>query len=166
MPVSNFNIQVIICTILCIICFSTAVWADNQTNLRQKLFETDKTAALANFDSAQKQSCVKAFNSRYQSEYTLSNELAFNELLSLAAYDTLFWKGGGSSQRGLLFTAAVNNKSGVKAGNLVCYYAMTDHHMDFQSAYVMPLPTEKSVVASSANANNIHPSLINYSSKE
>lgn len=147
MPASNFNLQIIICTILCILSFSTAVWADNQSNLRQQLFEMDKGAALANFDSTQKQSCIKEFNSRYGAEYTLNDALAFNEPLSLAAYDKLFWKGGGSSQRGLLFTAAVS-KSGVKAGDLVCYYAMTDYHMDFQNAYVMPLQIEETVIAS------------------
>lgn len=155
MPISNFNIQVIICTILCILCFSTAVWADNQANLRQKLFEADKVAALASFDNAQKQSCIKAFNSRYGAKYSLSDKLAFNEPLSLAAYDTLFWKGGGSSPRGLLFTAAVNDRSGGKAGNLICYYSMTDSRMDFQSAYVLPLQIEETVVASNLNVTNL-----------
>ncbi len=163
---SNLNLQVIICTILCIICISSVSWAGNQSNLRQQLFEMDKAAALANFDNTQKKSCIKAFNSRYQSEYTLSNELAFNEQLSLDTYDKLFWKGDGSSQRGLLFTAAVDDKSGVKAGNLVCYYAMTDYHMDFQNAYVMPLQMEETVVASNANTNNIQKYLNNFSSKE
>ncbi len=163
---SNLNLQVIICTILCIICISSVSWAGNQSNLRQQLFEMDKAAALTNFDSAQKKSCIEAFNSRYGSKYALNDSLSFNEQLSLDTYDKLFWKGDGNLQRGLLFTASVTDKSGDEAGNLICYYAMTDYRMDFQNAYVMPLQMEETVVASNANTNNIQKSLNNFSSKE
>lgn len=141
--------------------FCSTAWADNDGGLRQKLFDKDKASALVDFDAVQKQACLKAFDSRYQSQYTLSDVLAFNEPLSLSAYDRLFWKGKGSVQRGLIFTGSVKDRSGVKAGSLVCYYATTDDRLDFQSAYVLPKEVR---VASSGN--RVVASLANLSSKE
>lgn len=122
-----------------LLCLGSPVWAAGEVPLRQKLFEADKSAALAGFDAAQKQACVKAFNARYQSQYTLSGALAFDEHMSLIAYDRLFWKGESSVQRGVIFDAAVNDKSGAMAGHVMCYYAITDYRLDFQSAYMLPL---------------------------
>lgn len=154
MRISILNLQIIICTILCIVSVSTIAWADNESSLRQQLFEMDKASALANFDKEQKQACIKAFNSRYESQYNLRDNLAFNEPMSLVAYDKLFWKGGGNLQRGLLFTAAVNDKAGAKAGNLICYYAIIDSRLDFQSAYMLPSQNKEAIFAA------------NFSSKE
>ena len=121
------------------LCISTAAWADNENNLRQKLYEIDKHTALTEFNDTQKQACLKAFTQRYQSQYNLQGELAFNEPLSMGTYDRLFWNGNGSLHRGLIFAGSVTNHSGDKAGSLVCYYAITDYRLDFQSAYVLPL---------------------------
>lgn len=131
-------------------------------SLRQKLFEMDKVAALADFDAGQKQACINAFRLRYPSQYTLHDSLAFNESLSLAAYDRLFWKGNGSSQRGLIFTGTVTDPSGAQAGNLLCYYAITDYRLDFQSAYVLPLRS-KGATAASSGKSDIQASLISVS---
>lgn len=120
----------------------SSVWAANETDLRQQLFQADKDTALTDFSKTKKHACIKAFTARYHSQYTISEALAFNEGLSRSAYDRLFWKGNGGLQRGLIFTAAVNDKSGTKAGNLVCYYATTNARLDFQSAYVMPLQAQ------------------------
>lgn len=125
-----------------------SAWAGNEGDLRQKLFEMDKARALSGFDAAQEQACIRAFGSRYQSRYALSGALAFDESLSLSAYDRLFWKGQGNLRRGVIFTASVSDSSGAKAGNLICYYATTDFRLDFQSAYVLPLPTQGMTVAS------------------
>jgi hypothetical protein len=135
------------------LCAPAPASADNDGGVRQKLFEMDKASALSGFNAAQKQACTNAFASRYQSQYTISDALKFNEQLSLAAYDRLFWKGKGSLQRGLLFTASVNDSSGAKAGSLVCYYAVTDNHLDFQSAYVLPVQIKTSEIASNVSAN-------------
>lgn len=153
---------ILFCTVLCI---GSSAWAGNESNLRQKLFEIDKAAALADFDTTQKEACIKAFNVRYQSQYTLSDALTFDEPLSMIAYDRLFWKGKGSLQRGLIFAGSVTDSSGVKAGNLLCYYATTDYRLDFQSAYVLPLQTEEAEVASNGNGT-VQASLITLSSKE
>jgi hypothetical protein len=153
--------QILFCAGLCI---GSPAWADNESNFRQKLFEMDKVAALADFDTTQKQACLKAFNLRYQSQYTLSGALTFDEPLSLGTYDRLFWKGEGSLHRGLIFTGSVTDRSGAKAGNLICYYATTNDRLDFQSAYVLPLKTKGKVVASNENSNQA--SLIIPSSKE
>lgn len=118
------------------LCIGLPAWADNDSNLRQKLFEMDKAAAIADFDAMQKQACINAFTARYQSRYSLNGDLTFNEPLSLEAYDRLFWKGKGNLRRGLLFTGYVTDKSQAKSGNLICYYAMTDNRLDFQSAYI------------------------------
>jgi hypothetical protein len=128
-------------------------WADTEANVRQKFFEMDKAAALSSFDTAHKQACIDAFHSRYQSQYVLSDALTLDEPLSLAAYDRLFWKGKGSLQRGLIFTASVNDRSGAKAGNLICYYATTDFHLDFQSAYMLPLQMKGMNIALSKEGN-------------
>lgn len=126
------------CVSLSCVSGGAAAWAADEGSLRQKLFEMDKAAALAGFDAMQKQACLKALHSRYQSRYTLSDALAFNEPLSLGAYDRLFWKGQGNVHRGLIFTGSVTDPSGARAGSVVCYYATTDDRLDFQSAYVMP----------------------------
>ena len=139
-------------TIFCAaLCASAPANAESDGGVRQKLFEMDKAYALSGFNATQKQACTNAFTSRYQSQYTISNELAFNEQLSLEAYDRLFWKGKGELQRGLLFTASVNDSAGVKAGSLICYYAVTDNHLDFQSAYVLPVQIKTSEIASNVS---------------
>jgi hypothetical protein len=142
----------------------SSAWAGDETNLRQKLFEMDKVAALVDFDTAQKQACVSAFSSRYQSRYALSGALTLNEPFSLAAYDRLFWKGEGSLRRGLIFVGSVTDHAGDKAGSLLCYYAITDYRLDFQSAYVLPLKPEESAAA--GGQGNTRSSLITLSSKE
>lgn len=129
---------------------SSPALAETESDLRQKLFETDKVAALADFNPVQKQACLKALDTRYQSHYRLSGALAFDERLSMAAYDRLFWKGDGNLQRGLIFTGAVEDQSGAKAGNVLCYYATTDYRLDFQSAYVLPLRAKNADMASNA----------------
>lgn len=141
----RFSFGFLLCAGLCI---GSPAWADNESDVRQKHFERDKAAALAGFDAVQKRACVKAFNARYESQYILSDALTFNEPLSLAAYDRLFWKGSGEARRGLVFTGAVVDKSGAKAGNLLCYYSTTDDRLDFQSAYVVPLLVKAAEVAS------------------
>jgi hypothetical protein len=130
-----------------------SAWADNESNVRQKFFEMDKAAALSSFDTTHQQACIDAFNSRYQSQYVLSDALVFDEPLSQVAYDRLFWKGKGNLNRGLIFTASVNDRSGAKAGNLICYYAITDFRLDFQSAYMLPLQMKRMNVASSGEGN-------------
>jgi hypothetical protein len=147
------------------LCISTPVLATNESTLQHKLFEIDKAAALAEFDTTQKQACLKAFNARYHSQYTFNDTLTFNESMSLGAYDRLYWKGKGNFQRGLIFTGSVTDPSGAKSGNLICYYATTDDRLDFQSAYVLPLQTTKAAVASNGNSNT-QASLITLSSKE
>ena len=147
------------------LCIGSPALANNENHLRQKLFEADKVAALADFDTTQKQACIKAFNTRYQSQYTLSSALNFDESLSLDAYDRLFWKGDGSLQRGLIFTGSVTDKSGLKAGNLICYYAITDYRLNFQSAYVLPVKTKDAAIAPKEKAA-VRTSLMTLSSKE
>lgn len=124
------------------LCLAYPAFAGSEPVLRQQLFESDKAAALAGFDAAQKQACLKAFDSRYQSHYTLIGALAFDEPLSQGVYDRLFWKGEGSLHRGLAFTGFVTDSAGAKAGKLVCYYATTDYRLDFQGAYLLPLPAQ------------------------
>jgi hypothetical protein len=143
----------IVSTILLCMGLCASARADNEGNGRQKFFEMDKAAALSSFNTAHKQDCIDAFNSRYQSQYVLKDALTLDEPLSLAAYDRLFWKGTGSLQRGLIFTASVNDRSGAKAGNLICYYAITDFHLDFQSAYLLPLQLKGMNMASSREGN-------------
>ncbi len=155
-------LQIFFCIILCI---GAPARADNQHDLRQKIFEMDKAAALADFDAAQKQACVQALNARYPSQYALSETLALNEAFSQAAYDRLFWKGEGNLQRGLLFTGSVTDQSGSKAGNLVCYYAITDYRLEFQSAYVLPLQAAKAKAASGVN-EDVPSSSITLASRE
>ncbi len=123
------------CTALCL---SAPAWADSESDMRQKLFEMDKVSAIAGFDANQQHACLQAFNARYASRYRVKDALAFNEPLSQGAYDRLFWKGEGSVHRGLIFTGVATDTAGVKAGNVVCYYATTDDHLDFQSAYMLP----------------------------
>ncbi len=151
-------------TLLCAaLCLSAPAFAD-ETNARQKLFDMDKDTALSSFDATQQQACLKAFNTRYKAEYTIDGTLAFDEPLSKVVYDRLFWKGQGNFQRGLIFAATVNDRTGSKAGNLMCYYSTTDSRLDFQSAYVLPVQMKQ---ASDTPAGNmIHASLVTLSSKE
>ena len=116
---------------------SAGAQADDGIDYRKKFFEMDKASALASFGKKHRQSCVETLQTRYQSGYALAGDVAFNEAYSLAAYDQLFWKGSGDARRGLIFTAPVNDTAGKDAGNLICYYAVTDGALDFQSAYVL-----------------------------
>ncbi len=145
------------------VCIGLPASADNEGGLRQKLFEMDKQAALASFDTSQQRACIEAFDSRYQSEYRLNGTLTLNEPLSRIAYDRLFWKGESSVQRGLIFDASVTDRSGSKAGKVICYYAVTDYRLDFQNAYMLPLPMKE---AASGGRSTIQASSINLLSKE
>lgn len=136
MPFSSRYLAVVFGLSLCAALPSWA--ASDESQRRQTLFEMDKTAALADFDSAQQQACLQAFRSRYSAHYTPSGALAFNEALSLIGYDRLFWKGERSSHRGLIFTGMVRDEAGTEAGHVLCYYAITDYRLAFQSAYMLP----------------------------
>lgn len=143
--VSSINVLYIVAIFFCLsFCIVTPSWAD----MRQELYKMDKNLAITGFNQAQKRACIKAFHARYPSQYTLNGDLAFDEPLTLATYDTLFWKGRGSFPRGLLFTAPVTDESGSQSGNLVCYYATTESRLDFQSAYVIPMRTEETPIVS------------------
>lgn len=141
MPISRFSLLTGFCIVLA---SASAGWAQN---VREKLFEQDKAAALADFNATQEKACVKELNRRYQSRYSLNDALSFNEPFSLAAYDNLFWKGKGGVQRGLIFTAPVADRAGGTGGKLICYYAMTDNRLDFQSAYVLPIQQDPAQTA-------------------
>ena len=101
---------------------------------------------------------MKAFDQRYQAKYILTSPLAFDESMSQITYDLIFWKGEGSLHRGLVFSASVKNQSGADAGNMICYYATTDDKLDFQSAYLLPLPIRQNATISS-DKNTIQASL-------
>ena len=71
--------------------------------------------------------CLKDFAQKSQREITPLSELAYNETVTRAVYDTLFWT---EAERGVAFTLPV--KAGEMAGNLACFYALSGQGLRFQ----------------------------------
>ena len=115
--------------------------ADTPSSVRQKFYEIDKAAALGEFGDTEKSACLQAFQGRYQQRVQRDGDLAFSDRVSETIYDRLFWNGDSSLRRGVAFTAPVS--SGERHGTLICTYAITDHRLAFQNAFVLPIDSSQ-----------------------
>lgn len=97
-------------------------------------FEQDRQLAEHSITRAEEKTCLADFSTKIAHPDSLkaAGKFQFNNLLSRGVYEKLYWNG---SDRGVAFTLPVKiNDSimGETAGNLACFYALTDSGMRFQ----------------------------------
>jgi hypothetical protein len=102
------------------------------TDLQQ--FEQDRKFAERSITRAEQKVCLDDFSSKIAHPASLkpAGKFQFNKLISRGVYEKLYWNGG---NRGVAFTLPVTMSDkvmGETAGNLACFYALTDSGIRFQ----------------------------------
>lgn len=97
-------------------------------------FEQDRKIAERSITRVEQKMCLDDFSSKIAHPTSLkpAGKFQFNKLLSRGVYDALYWNGG---ERGVAFTLPVKVSDrimGETAGNVACYYAVTDSGIRFQ----------------------------------
>ena len=95
---------------------------------------TEEKAATLNFTPQLADNCLKGYAAKNGAPATLAGQLSYNEPISLAVADQLFWKHGNS---GVAFTAPLWTND-EKQATLACYYSRTASGLAFDFAQAIP----------------------------